>query len=120
MDRLEKSKQSELRKMSDIRLVSKLTQAGYTVDVVESMDRLAMLDKWAEVVLAGKDIVVNQSVTAAVATGYDTEVERQKLLFQVKQWEEEMIERKAERAEREAQRELENKRVEAEKAEREA
>jgi hypothetical protein len=77
MDKLEKTKQAEIRKMSDARLVSKLTQSGFSVESVESMDRMAMLDKWAEVVSAGKDLVVNPvGAAAASLSGYDIELKR--------------------------------------------
>ena len=129
MNKLEKTKQAELRKMSDARLVSKLTQSGCSLESVESMDRMAMLDKWAEVVLAGKDVSVNlggATAASASVSGYDIELERRRLDFQMKQWEQEMVERKSqrdldaqrvedERAEREAQRDLEMKRLDEEK-----
>ena len=112
MDKLDKTKQAEIRKMSDARLVSKLTQSGCSLESVESMDRMAILDKWAEVVLAGKDLVVNPvGAAAASISGYDIELERRRLEFQMKQWEQDMIERKA-------QRELDIQRLDDEKTER--
>jgi len=48
MDKLEKARQGEIRKMSDVQLQHKLVQAGMTLEALESMDRLAMLDKYAE------------------------------------------------------------------------
>ena len=108
MDKLEKSKQTDIRKMSDVRLTSKLTQAGYSIEMVETMDRPTMLDKWAEIVIAGRDVVANPSGATAVASGYDTELEREKLAFQMRQWEDEKLERQA-------QRDLEIKRLEGEK-----
>ena len=46
MDKLEKSRQAEIRKMADVRLHSKLLQAGVTLDELETMDRSAMLDRY--------------------------------------------------------------------------
>ena len=51
MDKLEKAKQSELRKMSDIRLTGKLTQAGFNPEELEEMDRESLLNRYAEVVM---------------------------------------------------------------------
>jgi hypothetical protein len=109
MDKLEKTRQSEIRKMSDMRLQHKLIQAGFSIEIVEGMDRMAMLDKYAELVLAGKEPVLGTSAgTTATVVGYDVELERQRLEFQIKQWEAEKTEREArlelERAEREADR----------------
>jgi len=113
MDKLDKSKQAELRKLTDARLVTKLTQAGIPIEQVESLDRNSLLDRWAEIVIVGKDVTVKPSAVAISGGGYDVEFERQKLAFQMQQWEDE-------KAERQAQRELEMKRLEAEKLEREA
>ena len=55
MEKLDKTKQSELKKLSDKRLISKLTQAGCTQEELESMDRPAMLERWAEMVHACRD-----------------------------------------------------------------
>ena len=44
MEGLEKAKQAELKKLSDKRLVSKLTQAGCSPEAIEEMDRPAMLE----------------------------------------------------------------------------
>ena len=97
MDKLEKSKQGELRKLTDARLVAKLTQAGIPIDEVEALDRNSMLDKWAEIIIAGKDVAIKTGVATGSASGYDVELERQKLKFQMKQWEDERAERQAQR-----------------------
>ena len=124
MDKLEKSKQGELRKLTDARLVAKLTQAGIPIDEVEALDRNSMLDKWAEIIIAGKDVAIKTGVATSSASGYDVELERQKLKFQMKQWEDERAERQAQREadklEREAQRELEMRRLVDEKESRDA
>ena len=99
--------------MSDVRLHSKLLQAGVTLDELETMDRSAMLDRYAELVLAGKEPEAGTPVVASKAVSYDPELEKQRLIFQMKQWEED-------RLERELQRKLDAARFEAEKAEREA
>jgi len=52
-----------------------------------------MLDKWADIVIAGKDVVHRPSGAHA----YDVDFERKRLEFQIRQWEEEIAERKAQR-----------------------
>ena len=111
MEKLEKGKQAEIRKMTDARLIDKLTKAGISIEEVEHMDRASLLDRWAEVVIAGKEVASKPSV-AGVTGGYDLEFERQKFLIQMKQW-------KEEKKERETQREAEERRWEVERKERE-
>ena len=114
MEKLEKTRQAEIRKMSDVRLQSKLAQAGISIEALEGMDRLAMLDKYAELVLAGKEPVSGKSAGAAAAViGYDVEFEKQRLDFQRKQWETARTEREAERAAEKADREAEGSRKSA-------
>ena len=79
MDKLEKTKRAELRKMSDTRLVSKLTQAGVALEEVESMDRASMLDRSADMVLSGRYSAV-ASKPAGPLGGGESELERQKFL----------------------------------------
>jgi len=55
MDKLEKTRLSEIRKMSEERLLHQLGKAGFTVEVLEGVDRVARLDKYAELLLAGKE-----------------------------------------------------------------
>ena len=55
MEGLSEARRADIRKMSDLRLAAKLGQAGYSADDLEAMDRPAMLNAWAELVLAGKD-----------------------------------------------------------------
>ena len=98
MERLEKAKQAEIKKMSDERIVSKLMKAGVSASELEALERAELLDRWAEVVLAGLDKPVEKPQEAAVAPiGYDIEFERQKFAFQVQQWQAEQEERKIRR-----------------------
>jgi hypothetical protein len=53
MDRLDKAKQAEIRKLSDTRLVGKLVKAGLQEEELELLDRTALLNRWAEIVAAG-------------------------------------------------------------------
>jgi hypothetical protein len=112
MDRLDKTKQAEIRKLSDARLVGQLAKAGVPTEELESLDRTELMNRWAEIVLTGKEAGhVKAEAAATVSVAYDIEWEKQKALMQASQWEQEM-------AERRAQRELEMRRFEAELAER--
>ena len=53
MDKLSTTKQEEVKKLSTVRLTSKLTQAGVSFEQLETMDRSAMMEAWAEIVAAG-------------------------------------------------------------------
>ena len=108
MDKLEKSKQAELRKMSDARLVSKLTQAGVAQEEVESIDRASMLDRWADMVLSGRDSAVSSKPAGLLGVG-ESELERQKFLFKLQQWEDEKLERQAQREQDRLEREYQRK-----------
>jgi hypothetical protein len=76
--------------MSDARLVMKLSQIGFTVDQLEVMDRHALLQAWAEAVVAGKDQPVTVVATGAPSLhGYDAELERQRFEWEKAKWEDE-------------------------------
>jgi hypothetical protein len=55
MEKLPETSRTSVVKMSEARLTVKLQQAGYTVEDLEDMDRSAMLNAWAEIILAGRD-----------------------------------------------------------------
>ena len=74
MEKLNTTKQGEIQKLSKVRLTSKLTQAGVTLEQLETMDRSAMLEAWVEIVAGGKEQVVGAK-TASL--GYDIDLERQ-------------------------------------------
>ena len=60
------------------------------------MDEATMLDRWAELVMSGKDIAMAPKVAATIGV-YDAELERQKLMFKMQQWEDEKLKRKTQR-----------------------
>jgi len=82
MDRLDQAQVQAIKKLSTSRLISKLSQVGYTEDELYSMNRDNMLEKWATCVASGTDkpVVTNPSVT-----GYDAALEREKLDFEKKE-----------------------------------
>ena len=88
MERLNPTQLESVKKMSQVRLVLKLSQAGYPVEQLEKMERQELLNLWAECVLTGKD--VTPPVTTATPTaslGYDVELERQKLQLEIRRFE---------------------------------
>ena len=79
MEKLSAEQKGQLSKMSTLRLQTKLMSVGFDEVTVEAMDRNALLEAWANAVLAGKDKpkpVVTPAVAAPLA--YDAEVEKRK------------------------------------------
>ena len=88
MERLDPKQLESVKKMSQVRLLLKLSQAGYPEEQLEKMERQDLLNLWAECILAGKD--VTPPVAAATPTaslGYDVELERQKLQLETRRFE---------------------------------
>jgi hypothetical protein len=86
MDKLSESKRAEVKKMSDARLMSKLMQAGYSADQVEAMNREVLMSTWAEIVVTGKEVASATAVPRQM--GYDIEVEKQRLAWEISRYEE--------------------------------
>jgi hypothetical protein len=110
MEKLPSERRAEVKKMSDVRLVAKLQQAGFTPEQLELMDRSALMEAWAELILANKD-KAPPAAAAASKTGYiDPDVEKQRLLLDIERfkWEQEEAKRRfdEERARYEDEREL--------------
>jgi len=104
MDKLEKAKQAELRKMSDVRLFGKLTQAGFNPKDMEGKDRETLLNRYAEVLMGMSAVKPTVMATTGITIPYDVELERLKIAFQKQQWEETKVRWENERIEREADR----------------
>ena len=88
MERLDPKQLESVKKMSQVRLLLKLSQAGYPEEQLEKMERQDLLNLWAECILAGKD--VTPPVAAATPTaslGYDVELEREKLQLETRRFE---------------------------------
>jgi predicted kinase len=90
MDKLSAERKGEIKKMSDVRLITKLKQAGLTTEQLETMNREAMLNAWAELIIAGKDVVPAGAIAKSV--GSDPEIERQRLTLDIERfkWEQEV------------------------------
>ena len=83
--------------MSDARLISKLTQAGYSSEQIETMNREALMIMWAEAIVAGKEA---NAAAAHSKVGYDPELEKQRLAWEIKRFDEEEEYHRAKDAER--------------------
>jgi hypothetical protein len=112
MEKLEPSVRDIIKKMSKERLVVKLLKAGLEEAIAE-MSREHLVSAWTELVAAGREQPKEASAAARAgkAIGYDVDLERQRLAFEMKKFERE-IALKEERLAAERKRE---KREEAEK-----
>jgi len=84
MDKLSKQQQEAVRKMSTERLRVNLMRLEYSEDTVLAMDRDALVNAWAELVLTGQDKPQGAvgGTARAATTGYNVELEREKLAFE--------------------------------------
>src|SRR6218665_3689778 len=120
MEGLSEAKQGAIKKMRTVRLFKELIQGGWDDEEVELMGRSQLEDEWAKVVAQGGDTppepeVVNTEIlgTSAFESSQQT-LERERLAFEQRRYEEEKIERK----EREEKEERELRRREEEEEER--
>jgi len=97
-------RQTELRKMSDVRLIGKLTQAGFNPEDMEGIDRETLLNRYAEVLMGMSAVKSAAVATTSFTNPYDVELEKQKIAFQMQRWEETKVRWENERIEREADR----------------
>ena len=67
MDKLPETRRDELKKMSTVRLTSKLIRLGYSEELLETLDRPAMLNAFAELIVAGKDKPIAEAGATAGA-----------------------------------------------------
>ena len=83
MDKLSVEQKGQLTKMPTLRLQTKLLGIGFEEETVEAMDRPALLEAWANAILAGKDKpkpVVAETPAASLA--YKKKKEKQKFEFE--------------------------------------
>jgi len=79
MEKLAPERKAEVKKMSVFRLFTKCEQAWCSPDQLELMDRNALLEAWAEIVLVSGDKVTASATKPSTASSSLTEVERQRL-----------------------------------------
>jgi len=88
MDKITAEQQAAIKNMSDVRLISKLANAGVAAEKIEKMDRSALINAWAELVATGQDKHAAEAVAVLPKT-YDPEIETKKLEFERMKYEEE-------------------------------
>ena len=81
MEKLNAKELENSKKLSDIRLVSNLAKAGVRQDELDTMDRSAMLNRWAEFVAAGAGKTATAATMVAPVT-YNVEIEKEKLALE--------------------------------------
>lgn len=88
MDKLDKKQRKAVSKISTVRLTAKLAVAGLEEEELENLSREQLLDKWAELVLAGKTVPVASKGVSSI------ELERERLQFERDKFEAEAEERR--------------------------
>ena len=107
MEKLTAGQQQQVKKMSDERLKTKLVSFGYDEELVWTWEREELLNRFAEVMVAG-----GKPREPTV----DLELEKQRLAFEMKKWEQE-IELERQKAEQEATIEKQKMQLDMEKME---
>jgi hypothetical protein len=105
-----------IRKLSKERLIAKLIGAGLNEEDVLSMDRPTLMQTWHECTLKGEVVTGVPKLSA-----YDVELERERLGFEKRKWEEELELRREEarmrRLEIEAKERMDNEMLHAKRME---
>jgi hypothetical protein len=92
MEKLEPSVRDTIKKMSKERLVMNLLKAGLEEEAIADTSREQLVNAWAELVTTGREQPKEALAAAAAvkALGYDVDLERQRLAFEMKKFEREM------------------------------
>jgi hypothetical protein len=102
------SQRESISKMSSDRLRMKLANADLDEQQVAAMSREQLLDAWTEVVAERKNRPPLAAAAHVPAVGYDMKLERRRLEFEIRKFEQEEARRK------ELEREIERSREERE------
>jgi len=94
MEQLEQSQRESIKKMSTDRLRTKLADIGLDTKQLTEMTREQLLDTWTEVVFCMKDIPPMAVATKVPTVGYDVELEKMRLEFEMKKFETEEARRR--------------------------
>jgi hypothetical protein len=90
MEKLEPSVPDTIKKMSKERLVVKFLKAGLEEEAIVEMSHEQLVNAWAELVTAGREQPKEALAAAGKALGYDVDLERQRLTFEMKKFEREI------------------------------
>ena len=124
IDKLDEARRDKVKKMSDVRLVAKLGQLGFSPEQLETMDRPALMNAMSQLILTGKDVAPPAAAATPVQPPlYDVELERSKLAWEKERFAAEHAFREAqerriadEKAAEQAFREAQERRIADEKA----
>ena len=103
MDSLPEAKQTAIRKMRKVRLANELIKRGWDEEEVEEMNRDRLMEEWAKIVAAGQETPTeggSPEMLRIMASHPSEELERERLAFEQRKYEEEKRERDREREER--------------------
>jgi len=106
MEKLNPKELENIKKLSDVRLVSNLTKAGVSQDELDTMDRHAMLNRWAELVVAGAGKLATAVATVAPVT-YNVEIEKERLALEKLKLEAQIVQQEKDREVQIRQQEIE-------------
>ena len=81
MESLDPKEREKLKKLPDARLTGYLVKAGISLEELETMDRTAMLERWAKFVAAGVTGGAAGGATQ-VPVAVDVNLERERLAFE--------------------------------------
>jgi hypothetical protein len=81
MESLDPKEREKLKKLPDARLTGYLVKAGISLEELETMDRTAMLERWAKFVAAGVTGGAAGGATQ-VPVAVDLNLERERLAFE--------------------------------------
>ena len=110
MESLDPKEREKLKKLPDARLTGYLVKAGISLEELETMDRTAMLERWAKFVAAGVTGGAAGGATQ-VPVAVDVNLERERLAFEKAKFEAQL---QFERQKAEAQLTLERERLASE------
>jgi len=113
MEALTQSQLESIKRLGTARIISKLLYVGHSKEELEPLDRSALLELWGKCVAAGDDQLVAGPV-APRPMNYDVELERQKLQFEMRKFEDQQLAQ--EKANELKLREIESQRLAEEKA----
>ena len=112
MESLDPKEREKLKKLPDARLTGYLVKAGISLEELETMDRTAMLERWAKFVAAGVTGGAAGGATQ-VPVAVDVNLERERLAFEKAKFDAQL---QFERQKAEAQLALERERLAAQLA----
>ena len=98
MDKVTEKQKEEIKKTSTARLQLKLSRAGYSDEEIESFDRQTCMEKWADLVVHGIELLEQPQPQATVRQypTVDIELERERFKFEQQKFADEMILRQTE------------------------